>query len=203
MRRLLFTLFACLLPLVACAQESRHIMFEIAGTYAKPAGPQAFSDHWNDGFGVSGGVIYPLLGATRLSFLLDVSRFSLDDKSLLSEYELMSDYSLDGGAATLICGMANISVLFGNRRRRDVAPYIFGGCGVYHQSISDVTMAGHAWSEDVPLASETAVGFNIGLGLEIPAGRRANLFFDARYVVGLIEGTATQLAPVRFGIRTN
>ena len=99
--------------------------------------------------------------------------------------------------------MANISVLFGNRRRPDVAPYIFGGAGVYHQSISDVTVGGNALTDDLPLVSETAVALNIGVGLDIPAGRRANLFVDARYVIGMVAGTATQLAPIRFGIRTN
>ena len=188
MHRLLLVLFVCLLPLVACAQESRRVTLELAGTFAVPANPEGFSHNWDAGFGVSGGINYPLLPTARLSILMDVNRFSRHD--------------VEGGDATLIYGMVNISKSFGDRKLLRIAPYVFGGTGVYYQSLSDITTTGHEHTDPVLSDGETNLGLSVGFGLEMPAGPRANLFVDGRYVVGMTKGDATEVVPIRFGIRT-
>lgn len=203
MPRLLVTLFACLLPLVVFAQEPRRATIELAGTFATPTAPDAFSEYWNDGFGVSGGINFPLSPTARLSFLVDVARFSLDERAFLWDFDLPnSGIAVDGGDATLIYGITNLSVLLGDPDAQRMIPYVLCGAGVYRQSFSDATVSGFGESVRVPSDSETAVGLNVGVGFEMPAGRSAKFFVDGRYVFGFTGGDATQFVPIRFGIRT-
>lgn len=100
-----------------------------------------------------------------------------------------NQFGLKGGG-----GNANIFAVTGNALFNvaagpDLAPYIIGGAGYYHESVSR-TLGGNA---------ENHFGFNIGAGLNIPLSGFAT-FVEARYHRVSENGGSTSFVPISVGI---
>lgn len=104
----------------------------------------------------------------------------------------------DGAGFRMISGVANVLYTFSAGPTAVVRPYVIGGVGVYN---------GRAVGDGFDDAeSRTKVGFNGGVGLEIPLSgitgfgevRFANVRFAER---GEGSGANLNYIPIRFGIR--
>jgi hypothetical protein len=92
-------------------------------------------------------------------------------------------------------GNANIfavtgDALFNVMGGPDLSPYIIGGVGYYHESLSGTNLGGNA---------ENHFGFNVGAGINIPLTGFAT-FIEARYNRVSENGTSTSFIPVTVGI---
>jgi len=96
--------------------------------------------------------------------------------------------------AKLLGANVDLTYLFGSTSR--VQPYLLGGIGVYHMTIS-VTSGGSTADN-----SETRFAWNLGGGIGLRV-RGTALFLEARYIdVGAVSGfPRTTFLPITAGIR--
>ncbi|MGZ8379858.1 MAG: outer membrane beta-barrel protein [Gemmatirosa sp.] len=104
------------------------------------------------------------------------------------EYQRFSGKNAPSNAVDLriISGTADVVYKFGGVMAR---PYVLGGVGLFNVG---------ATVEDAD--SENKFGFNVGAGLELPLSG-ITAFADVRYQSIQTEGNATNLIPIRVGIR--
>ena len=94
-----------------------------------------------------------------------------------------------GGGNANIFGVTG-NALFNVAGGPALSPYIIGGAGYYHESVSGTLVKG---------AAENHFGFNIGAGLNIPL-TGFDTFVEARYHRISENGTSTSFVPVTVGI---
>ena len=154
--------------------------FGVSAGAAVPTGEG--SEDVKTGFSVDG-IIGLRAPASPISFRGEVgyTRFGVKD--------------VDGVNIRFISGVANAVYTFSAGPTAVVRPYLIAGVGAYNGKLtvddSDV---------DVDDEAETRIGFNGGVGLEIPLSGITG-FGEIRYTSVATEGSRTSWIPIRFGIR--
>jgi hypothetical protein len=154
--------------------------FGVSAGAAIPTGEG--SEGVNTGFSVDG-IIGLRVPASPLSFRGEVgyTRFGVKDA--------------DGVNIRFLSGVANAVYTFSAGPTAVVRPYLIAGVGAYNGKLtvddSDV---------DVDDESQTKIGLNGGVGLEIPLSGITG-FGEIRYTSVATEGSRTSWIPIRFGIR--
>lgn len=178
LRLLVAAPLALALSTVAQAQtttSTRPVSFGIAGGLSVPTGDAG--DVFDAGYLV-GGLLEFSRPASPLAFRaeVDYQRFSIKESVAVGN---PSD-------ARLISGVANVLYKFPGMMAR---PYVLGGVGLFNVG---------ATTEGSDSSNE--FGFNLGAGLELPLSG-ITVFGDVRYQSIQTEGSATNLIPIRVGLR--
>jgi hypothetical protein len=97
----------------------------------------------------------------------------------------------------IISGVANIVLTLPGGPASVVRPYLIGGVGAYNGRGSQ---RGAVGDRRLQGASETKLGVNGGVGIEIPLSGITG-FGEVRYTSIFTEETNTNFVPIRFGIR--
>lgn len=165
-----------------------------------PSKPQAFSDYWKMGFGVGGGIGFPLSPSISLTGSIDYNSFAFNEEGFLKSIGLSgSGVSVTGASATIFTITGNVKALL-NATPASVAPYVTAGLGFFSLSTSDVTAAYQGNTATAKGDSESAFSLLFGAGIEIPAGT-STLFIEGKYGLGFTKGESTAFIPVRGGIK--
>jgi opacity protein-like surface antigen len=158
------------------AAATRPVSVGITGGLTIPTGD--FGDGYDSGYNVGG----------LLEFAFPLSPLSLRINGEYQSFKLKDEFSLGGDNEDfrIISGTADLVYKLPGMM---VRPYVLGGVGLFNGKVS---------GSDGD--SENKFGFNLGGGLEIPLSG-ITVFGDARYQSIQTEGDATNLVPIRVGIR--
>jgi hypothetical protein len=94
----------------------------------------------------------------------------------------------------VISGVANLVLPFSAAPTAVVRPYVIGGVGAYNLKVTADGV------DDDDSDSETKVGLNAGIGVEIPLSGITG-FGEVRFTSVFTEQRKTNFVPIRFGIR--
>ena len=168
--------------------------------FSLPSAPVEFSDYWKSGFNFGAALEYPLSPKVIFQGCLNYNRFPLNEDQFLSEDGLSGlDISIDGGAASIITVSGNLKAPL-SIQGSSVSPYLVGGLGIFRLSVSDITVRYQGQSGRVDGASETALLFIFGTGLDFTISPKVNMFFEIKYGIGVTEGESTKYFPVKIGL---
>ncbi len=153
--------------------------FGVSAGGAIPTGDTG--DLYNTGYSVDG-VVAVRVPTSALSFRGEVgyTRFDIRNSDDNDNY---------------LTGVANLVYTFSPGHTAVVRTYLIGGVGAY--SGRRTLRAGNVTTNT---DRETDVGFNGGIGLEIPLSGITG-FGEVRYTSIRTEGSNTNFVPIRFGIR--
>ncbi len=182
----------------ACiAQEVESpVTLYVNGGLAIPTNPQSFSDYWNMGFDVGGGLGYAFTPSVALTASFDYNRFGLNaDKFGVSGYGI----SITGGEASILTFMGNAKLSV-PLESSPVTPYMLAGAGVFHLSINDVNVSGYGSSLTMSSDSETDFAVQFGAGIDIQAAEKTSLFLQIGYGLGFTKGDKTGEFPLKAGV---
>ena len=201
MKRIVLCLMLCAFAGSAQAQGTRKLTVNFGLGPAFPVSPEGFTDLWNAGPTVGTGISYALTPVLAAMVILDFSMFTLNENKALQQVGIAIG-DVAGGRITLLSGSINLKACV-LPQATGIRPYLLGGGGIYRQSVGAI-----AWKfGDIifPIElpeSETTQMLQVGLGVDIPAGRKVELFIEGRFMIGFTEGDSRTTIPVRFGIKT-
>ena len=190
---------------VAGAQASAQSVTTIyvSGGASIPISPELFSDFWNPGYNIGGGVSRSLGSTGRLALqgFVDYSTHSMDEDALLSGAGVAgAAVTTSGGSVNFITVSENLRLMLSAPESK-TRPYLMGGAGIFRASASDLTVTGGGMSVTQGFdESETKFGLGFGAGLDIGLNARSGVFVEARYSIGLTAPEATHFLPIRIGI---
>jgi len=193
-----------ILSLTTSAQERQKPDLLVFAGLSFPAGPESFSDNWKMGFNFGGGLAYPLTSEFFLVGSFEYNNFAFDGDGFLRRY------GATGLGITITGGSASIISITGSLKRSfplpgSASPYVFGGGGFFHLSLSDVTISGGGTSSKVEGGSKSALSGSLGAGIDIAAGKSAMFFLEGKFELGFTadedDGGRTMHLPLRGGLR--
>ena len=141
-----------------------------------------FGDAYNTGYSVDG-IIALRVPTLPVSFRGEVG------------YARFGAKLSDNTNSRVISGVGNLVLGIPAGPTAVVRPYLIGGVGAYNGRRSE-GVGNNTFNE----ASQTDVGLNGGIGIEIPLSGLTG-FGEVRYTSIFTEGTHTNYVPIRFGIR--
>ena len=155
------------------------VSFGISAGAAIPTGDAG--DGLNTGFSVDG-IISLRTPTSPVGFRAEVgyTRFG---------YKQLDDVNL-----RVISGVANLVLPFSAAPTAVVRPYVIGGVGAYNLKVTADDV------DDDDIDSETKLGLNAGIGVEIPLSGITG-FGEVRFTSVFTEGNNLNFVPIRFGIR--
>jgi opacity protein-like surface antigen len=156
------------------------------------------------GFGVSAGAVVPtgrFADAVNTGFSVDglvTLRVPTLPVSFRGEvgYSRLGFKESDDVNFRIISGVANVVFGFQAAPTAVVRPYVIAGIGAYNGKIT----ADDDLGDDSDLESETNIGFNGGIGIEIPLSGITG-FGEVRYTSVRGDAGNVNFIPIRFGIR--
>lgn len=203
MKRIVLCLVLCAFAGSAQAQGTRKLTVNFGLGPAFPISPEGFTDLWNAGPTVGTGISYALTPVLAAMVILDFGMFTLNENKALRQSGFTIG-DIAGGRITILSGTANLKATV-LPDATGIRPYVFGGVGIYRMSVGDAGLRFNGEPYDIGFVvpeSETTQMLQVGLGLDIPAGGKVELFIEGRYVIGFTEGDSRTTIPVRFGIKT-
>ena len=196
--RVLF--FLIILASIVFAQDDSKTMYFINAGFSVPSAPSEFSDYWERGYSIGGGVVLPRSEQVHLLLGFIHSRFGFNGEKLMADQGYPNyGFQIDGGQASITSITADYKI-FLSSRQNTATPYLLAGTGLFHISTRDATISYQGQSESVSGSSETKIGFNAGGGLDIRLNPKMALTLGARIIIGLTEGQSTQYFPLLVGL---
>jgi hypothetical protein len=185
----------------ACAQQTVNPEFYASAGLSLATSPKEFRDYWPAGISFGCGIGFPLASHLGLVGFFDYSRFSLSDDKWLRDVGL-SGYGITvaGGDASMMTFSGNLKVLAAPPDS-PTAPYFSGGIGFFHVSTTDATLYGPGGYLTLEGTSDSAFAVLFGAGIDFALVDYVDLFVDGRYTVAFTETEATQLFPIRLGVK--
>ncbi|MFC1555832.1 outer membrane beta-barrel protein [candidate division KSB1 bacterium] len=203
MRNLIVFLLITVFVSGASAQwESSEGVFFASGL-SMPVSPSAFKDNWKKDLafelGYENFVNEHVI--VRMGFAyqnLDLDRDKILEDSGGSDIE---GFVLTGGGAEIATLMIDAKLKV-NIEADKLQPYAIAGGGLYRFKPSTVR---YTYLDtpifEIPGTTETKISAQAGFGFEYYTGKRFNIFFEGRYVIGFTEGERTKHFPVVAGIK--
>ncbi len=152
-----------------------------------PAAPQRFYDYWKTGFGIGGGIGFPV--TTTVSFLLsgEYARFSLDKDRFFKGIHLSSDGNSISGATTNIVGFSGVYRYFPERQPQPIPIYFIGGGAIVLSSVgsSSANYSGYTVSQGGEFYF--VVSAVAGGGLLFTINPTTSWYIEGEYYFGLLR----------------
>jgi opacity protein-like surface antigen len=203
-----------LLAVTATAQEESKLHFLLNGGLTIPQQPDFFNDGWKQGLNVGGGVGYRLSRHLTVQAMFNYDRFPFDEDGMLDALtaELGLDprdmgftFDITGADMSVVSVSGELKASFVGDPSK-ISPYVIGGGGIAHLSMSSVTMTGsflgmQLAEETMEGESETALMATVGGGVDIPISERLGVFVEARYQFNFTSEELTNFAGVRGGVK--
>lgn len=204
MIRIFLCLVLCALAGSAQAQGTHKLTVNFGLGPAFPVNPERFTDLWNSGPTIGTGISYALTPVLAAMVILDFGMFTLNENKALIEVGAPIG-NVAGGRITIRSGTLNLKACV-LPHATGIRPYLLGGGGIYRLSVGDVAWRfGDIVQPNVPFdlpESETTQMLQVGLGMDIPAGRNVELFVEGRFVIAFTEGDSRTTIPIRLGIKS-
>ena len=205
--RVVAALGGLLLPAAHAAAPVRaedfHVSFD-AGA-ALPIAPPEFTDFWNTGWSLGGGVGLVLSRDWETVMAVQFCRFPTDEAGqiqdlLISGPNGVSEIrSIDGREVTVLSLTADVRLHL-RTTGADVSPYLVFGAGFFSIATSDALIrASDPSFPEIPLSGDTdsALAATTGLGCRWRVGEGRFLGLESIYTIGFTEGISTQILPLR------
>jgi hypothetical protein len=181
------------------AQVPRSPVIRLHTGLTLPTGPEQFSDYWNPGFGLGGGIGLPLTPTLSLEAAVSWTGLQFDETGFLEDLGIPPlGASIEGAGISILTVSANAIARLGQPGSR-VMPYLAAGGGMMRLASGDISVMGPGGPLTVQGASETALLVEAAAGLEIAVGSSNAVFAEVRYGVGLTEDETTTFLPIRVG----
>jgi opacity protein-like surface antigen len=164
------------------------------GGLSLPMSPDGFKDGYKTGFHGYIGCGFNVMPTLQLMGKLEYHTLSADWAGYT--LALGVDEEADGGTYTPLMFGVDGRWSFGVPAM-PARPYVLGGLGFAHLSISDIEYEGGSMSFD----SETKFYFNIGGGVDFKITPVSSLFVQARWINIATEGDATAMIPITVGMK--
>jgi len=198
---------------VAVAGERPFSIF-LAGDLARSVTPEAFNSYYGWGYGIGGGIEYPV--SPRWSFIgmIDYKTFSPSKGTIEGWWNDEGEYPdfvnidpQEGGVTALTVSVLSKGTLRSEGSR--VFPYVKGGFGLTIGSMSQIHMFYDNLNTDqrdsmwVSVEGEsTNISIILGLGVEMKLGQgNASLFIDGGIQMIMLEDVNPTVAPINIGIK--
>ncbi|PEN05116.1 hypothetical protein CRI93_13950 [Longimonas halophila] len=156
--------------------SDRRVQVYVGGSPTYPYSTSEFSDLYEFGYTLSGGVGITLTPEWELSFHGAYSRFDLDEEGYRNTYPAVT-FSVSGALA-IYSGTMNLKYLFRTEGRW--IPYFSAGFGVFHREEDDVTFD-FAPRLGAPRSDATLGGVHVGAGVAVRVIDAMSLFLEPRY----------------------
>jgi opacity protein-like surface antigen len=181
------------------AQEYSRPSFYVNTGMAVPSAPDEFSDYWNMGFNVGGGIGLEISPNVQFVPTLSYSNFSFDGNNFLQENGFGGyGFDVSGGNAKIITLNADFKFQLSPQQSPTI-PYIIGDAGLFRLAIDDMTLSYQGQYETVQGDSENKFGLNLGAGLDFSLNPKIAMSLGAKYVIGLTEDESTRYFPLQIG----
>ena len=171
---------------------------------AVPSAPELFSNRWDRGFNVGGGIGFSLTPHFTLQGYVDYNNLKLNEENLFTEYPKLGErVSVEGGELKLLTISGNVKALL-VPPKSTIAPYVIGGTGFYKQDVSDILITGKLVQVELGVASKTTFAVGVGAGLDINLTDTIAFFIEGKYTIGFTENFADKesikYVPVKIGL---
>ncbi len=156
--------------------ETNRFQVYVGGSPTYPYSTSEFSDLYEVGYTVSGGVGVTLTPEWELSFHGSYSHFDLSSAGYRATFPAVT-FSVSG-ALSVYSGTINLKHLFRTEGRW--IPYFSAGFGVFHRNEDDVSFD-FAPRLGAPRTDATLGGAHVGAGLAVRLLDAMSLFLEPRY----------------------
>jgi len=156
--------------------ETNRFQVYVGGSPTYPYSTSEFSDLYEVGYTVSGGVGITLTPEWELSLHGSYSHFNLSSAGYRATFPSIT-FSVSG-ALSIYSGTINLKHLF--RTDGTWIPYFSAGFGVFHRSEDDVSFD-FAPRLGAPRTNATLGGAHVGMGLAVRLLDAMSLFLEPRY----------------------
>jgi len=183
----------------AHAQTGPKIQLLVDGELGFPTTPESFTDGWSAvGFGGGVGIGIELLPIVVVTANFNFTRVGLDEEGSLPLGISPDTVSVDGGAINVLYVWAGGKLYL--MEEGSARPYVVGGLGYYRLSASDLDITSSGVTQTFEFESESVLGANAGIGVDVAVGDAMNVFFEGQYQIGFTEEESTGHVPVRVGL---
>lgn len=181
---------------VAAAQGSTYV----SAGLGLPQKPAEFSDYWETGLSLGGGIEAPVTDWLALVGGFDLTNFPLNEERYLEAQGVAgTGVSVSGGSASILSLLAGAKLKVVQAPKL-VSAYVVGLFGYLNFSTKDFEVTGGGIAGT--LAGEERSSFCVagGAGVEMPIGKTTDLYIEGRYVVDF-AASRTAFIPVRAGVK--
>ncbi|MEG8948171.1 hypothetical protein [Rosettibacter firmus] len=192
----IFTFFS-----LTFAQGGRNTELYINTGFSLPSQPETFSDYWNTGINIGGGLGFPFSSSLVFVGRVDYNNFSFDEEGFLKDNNFAGyGVSISGGSASIVTITGNLKANLISTPN-SVSPYFVGGIGYFKMTIDEFTISALGESEKVEGDTESAFSVLFGVGVDIPAGETMSIYFEGKYGIGFTEDESKKYFPLNAGIK--
>jgi opacity protein-like surface antigen len=179
--------------------EIQNIEVHLIGGISFPSQPEIFTDYWNFGYNLGGGLGYRFTPIFSASVLFNFNNFPFNDDKFLRDLGIEgSGVKVDGGSTIIITVTAVAKARFTESYNK-LSPYLVGGIGYFSITTSDMKLSYGFQSETIESESESAFSFLFGGGLEVPIGINKYFFIELNYGQGFTKEDHTGYIPLKIG----
>ena len=197
-KAILLLLFCCS---TCSAQEERHRDIVVGLGLSFPLSPQNFSELWNVGYNIGGGLETSLSPIVNLGASFEYNNFALDNDKVISYYRLAVDgYRLSGRSVSIVTVSPFIRARF-YRDREKASPFLIAGLGYLFESTTDLVFSSGSSVVSSRGDSRGAFSLRIGFGVDIPLNQRAGIYLQSEFVNGFTDIQPIQFIPCRASFR--
>ncbi len=203
MRIVIKVLLVAIIFAFAGAKAEDKISILFCGGTSIPSGPETFTDGWNPGYSIGGGLIMHMGETSSLITRINYSSFPVDSDKLKSEY-----FDIYGESLTIEGGSINSLEFFIESRMnprgyesKKLWPYLSGGFGVTYLTFSKMTLTsetetGEITGDDPVIKPMISFGFGLGFSFS----NKVKGYIDSHYTILQTNVNGTYHLPIQAGI---
>jgi len=185
-----------------------------------PMAPSFFKDAYTQGFNVGAMVGLRLNPRFELQGALDLDNCAFDNQGFertLDEVKAWRaansnkepSFTVDGNGANAWCLFLNAKVIFPPSEGGKVESYFFAGGGLFGlkkgeihvmDAETDAQQVFENHEKSIPSESETVLGANFGIGIDVLLEEHTNFYLQVGPTIGLTKGDPTVIVPITFGV---
>jgi opacity protein-like surface antigen len=200
----------CLLCLIGSSSAFGQIEEYIGEFTFKPeffitAGPSFpmkdvnFSDGWNAGYNIGGGIGFQLTRLFTLVGSFDYNSFPFDKKRFEKLHQ--NEILVQGPARRAMTFDARLKFFFPSEET-NLWPYITGGGGFFKQTSDEIIFINALGQEQSGDKLDESVTCAIaGAGLEYKYNEKINAFVECLFLTGFTDENSTQIIQIKFGLK--
>lgn len=167
-----------------------------------PKSPALFSEIWGVGPAITVGVSHPLGNLPlHLQTQIGYSRFGFDRTKYREFIPMVGVGTIAPGTAKILNILIDLMFEPIPTKAR-LTPYLLAGAGSGSQWTTEgvVQLRVLGDRDRVVMGEDSGPILSLGGGFKLMLPKNINLFIEARYEVGFLNGATTRYLPIRFGV---